>query len=52
MRLKIGRPVALAISFITVYNLRMLEMFRYGTSLENYRFYVDKVWEIIEREAS
>ena len=23
-----------------------------GTSLENYKFYVDKVWEIIERETA
>lgn len=35
-RLRLARVLALVISFITVYNLRMLDMFRYGASLENY----------------
>ncbi len=36
LRLKVPGPAAFAISFVTVYNLRMLDMFRYGASLENY----------------
>lgn len=36
VRLKLKAAIAFAISFITVYNLRMLDMFRYGASLENY----------------
>jgi hypothetical protein len=35
-RLRLSVPLAFALSFITVYNLRMLDMFRYGASLENY----------------
>ncbi len=35
-RLRLGAALAFVISFITVYNLRMLDMFRYGASLENY----------------
>ncbi len=35
-RLKLSLTVAFILSFITVYNLRMLDMFRYGASLENY----------------
>lgn len=36
LKLRLPIPAAFAISFITVYNLRMLDMFRYGASLENY----------------
>jgi hypothetical protein len=35
-RLKLSAAAAFILSFITVYNLRMLDMFRYGASLENY----------------
>ena len=35
-RLKLRVDISLILSFITVYNLRMLDMFRYGASLENY----------------
>ena len=35
-RMKLSAVAAFIISFITVYNLRMLDMFRYGASLENY----------------
>ena len=35
-RLRITWPVAFFLSFITIYNLRMLDLFRYGASLENY----------------
>jgi hypothetical protein len=39
-RLRLAVPVAFVLSFITVYNLRMLDMFRYGASLENYVAYL------------
>ncbi len=39
-RLRITWPVALFLSFITIYNLRMLDLFRYGASLENYTGYI------------
>ena len=35
-RLKLSTDFAFILSFVTVYNLRMLDMFRYGASLENY----------------
>ena len=35
-KLRLTTVLALVISFITVYNLRMLDSFRYGASLENY----------------
>ena len=35
-RLKLRANISLILSFITIYNLRMLDMFRYGASLENY----------------
>jgi len=35
-RLRLTTVLAFVISFITVYNLRMLDTFRYGASLENY----------------
>lgn len=35
-RLKVRADFSFVISFITVYNLRMLDLFRYGSSLENY----------------
>jgi hypothetical protein len=35
-KLRLEIPFAFVLSFITVYNLRMLDMFRYGASLENY----------------
>jgi len=35
-RLKLSTDFAFIFSFVTVYNLRMLDMFRYGASLENY----------------
>ncbi len=35
-RLRLSTALAFVFSFITVYNLRMLDMFRYGASLENY----------------
>jgi len=36
VRLGLNRTLSFIISFITVYNLRMLDFFRYGPSLENY----------------
>ena len=36
LRLRLSDVPAFIISFITVYNLRMLDMYRYGASLENY----------------
>ncbi len=39
-RLGLRPEIAFIISFITVYNLRMLDMFRYGASLENYLGYL------------
>ena len=36
IRLRLKIDIAFVISFITVYNLRMLDLFRYGSSLENY----------------
>ncbi len=39
-RLRLARAAALVVSFIAVYNLRMLDMFRYGASLENYLAYL------------
>lgn len=35
-RLELSTDFAFVVSFITVYNLRTLDMFRYGASLENY----------------
>jgi hypothetical protein len=35
-KLNLRNDVAFVLSFITVYNLRTLDMFRYGASLENY----------------
>lgn len=35
-RLRLGIVLAFIFSFITVYNLRALDMFRYGAALENY----------------
>jgi hypothetical protein len=35
-RLRLNRILSFIISFITVYNLRMLDLFRYGSPLENY----------------
>ncbi len=35
-RLKLRTDFAFILSFLTVYNQRMLDMFRYGASLENY----------------
>jgi hypothetical protein len=35
-RLRLNPVMGFVISFITVYNLRMLDMFRYGAALENY----------------
>ncbi len=35
-RLKLSTDFAFILSFLTVYNLRMLDMFRYGASLESY----------------
>ncbi len=35
-RLDLGRAAAFTVSFLAVYNLRMLDMFRYGAALENY----------------
>jgi hypothetical protein len=34
-RLDLGRAAAFAVSFLAVYNLRTLDMFRYGAALEN-----------------
>ncbi|MCJ7730600.1 MAG: discoidin domain-containing protein [Sedimentisphaerales bacterium] len=39
-RLRLGLLLAFVLSFIAVYNLRMLDMFRYGPSLENYVAYL------------
>lgn len=39
-RLKLQPFIAFMISFITVYNMRMLDLFRYGSSLENYTGYL------------
>ena len=39
-RLRLTTVLALVISFITVYNLRMLDMFRYAAALENYVGYL------------
>lgn len=39
-RLSLRRDLSFIFSFITVYNMRMLDMFRYGASLENYLAYV------------
>jgi len=36
LRLKLRTDIAFIVSFLTVYNQRMLDMFRYGASLENY----------------
>lgn len=36
VRLRLNRTLSFILSFITVYNLRMLDFFRYGPSLENY----------------
>ncbi len=33
---RLARPLACAVSLVTVYNLRMLDLFRYGASLEAY----------------
>ncbi len=35
-KLRLAISLAFMLAFITVYNLRMLDMFRYGASLENY----------------
>jgi hypothetical protein len=35
-RLRLSIPLSFTISFVTVYNLSMLDSFRYGASLENY----------------
>lgn len=40
MRLGLTGAFAFIISFITVYNFRMLDLFRYGASLENYTGYL------------
>jgi len=40
VRLGVGRIFSFIISFITVYNMRMLYLFRYGSSLENYTGYL------------
>lgn len=39
-KLNLGLVPAFIISFITVYNLRMLDLFRYGAALENYTAYL------------
>ena len=39
-RLRLTMVMAFLISFIAIYNLRMLDMFRYGTSLESYVAYL------------
>jgi hypothetical protein len=39
-RLRLGLLLAFVLSFIVVYNLRMLDVFRYGPSLENYVAYL------------
>ncbi|MBN2719380.1 MAG: YfhO family protein [Deltaproteobacteria bacterium] len=38
--LRLRRDFSFILSFIAVYNLRMLDMFRYGSSLENYLAYI------------
>jgi hypothetical protein len=40
VRLGLSRIISFIISFITVYNLRMLDLFHYGASLENYTGYL------------
>jgi len=40
LRLGLNRVVSFLISFITVYNFRMLDLFHYGASLENYTGYL------------
>ena len=40
VRLGLNRTLSFIISFITVYNMRMLDLFRYGASLENYTGYL------------
>jgi len=51
-RLKLRVDISLILSFITVYNFRMLDMFRYGASLENYTAFlllcVAIAWRYIE----
>lgn len=39
-RLRLSMVLAFIISFITVYNLRMLDLFRYGTPFESYIAYL------------
>jgi len=39
-RIQLGSTAAFLFSFITVYNLRMLDLFRYGASLESWTGYV------------
>jgi len=39
-QLRLPPIISFIISFITVYNLRMLDLFRYGSSLENYKGYL------------
>ncbi|MBN2341732.1 MAG: hypothetical protein JXX29_21330 [Deltaproteobacteria bacterium] len=39
-RLTLGIGPALLLSFVAVYNMRMLDLFRYGASLENYLGYL------------
>jgi len=38
--LKVGTPSAFVLSVITVYNLRMLDLFRYGASLESWTGFI------------
>ncbi len=38
--LRLRKDFSFILSFIAVYNLRMLDMFRYGASLENYLAYI------------
>ena len=40
LRLRLSAVFSLLLSFITVYNLRMLDLLRYGASLENYTAYL------------
>ncbi len=35
-KLRVGKTIAFVLSLITVYNLRMLDLFRYGASLESW----------------
>ncbi len=35
-KMRLGPGLAFVLSFVAVYNLRMLDLFRYGASLENY----------------